>query len=327
MNSQTDPNNQEQFFDAMNKAVSEGNQEEIDKLMAADSQTDSTTSPDATQDEKVDDKPADTAGDTDTSSTEVDDKDEVVTSPPEAAADKAAAIVPAQPTELELLRQQIHSLKSEVGRVNHVQSRLNQLEKENAKLSKQVNKPAEPVVVDRKIEERLNKLKEIDPDLATMLADMYDEQKDIKGKITPQAQAAPSDTQDDDDAVLYSELARVQTVHPEATEIFAHPAWQQWKNSLAPEQRAWAESDKAEQVVVAVSEFKKAFAAAQSAPPTPPPATAPVDTSIKDARDRKLQESTGKGRSTAIKDQGTADIDKMFSETYAQIQKQDHIGT
>lgn len=336
------PKSNEELFDAINKAVSEGNQEEVDRLMSADLDFEGSdqTQPDATDPATTDTDPPAQAG-TGTESTGTDDPDTTSskTSPSTEAAPDAASVQDATPKEpsVKELMEEIHRLKSSAGRVDYLQARLTQLEREAKKAPKKAApQPAEAdKPVPRKSDERISKLKEIDPDMAETLEVLRDEVRQEfesrYGKPAPQTEG-PGDS----DVDIEQELSRVTRIHPEAEQIFwgpHRPLWEQWKNSLTPEQRAWAESDKAEEVIVALTAFKTAVsqhAQQSNAKPTTtsPEPDAPVDPVVdetKKARERKLQGGIG-AKNPTIKSQGAVDRDKLFSEMYNQIQKDNHLG-
>lgn len=330
-----DPKNNEELFDAINKAVSEGNDKEVTRLFeVGETLGGSETPPDATTEvpkEQVDAAPAATTTD-DTPSDDPSKDSSETSATPEAAPNAASANANETP-DMQALLAEINRLKSAAGRVDYLQARLTQLEREEKKRAKQqAEKPAEtPAPVPRKSDEKLQKLKEIDPDMAETLEALREElRQEAEAKY---AQAAPKQESADDTGVdLNEEILRLTRVHPDTDQILfgpGRPLWDQWKSSLTPEQRAWAESDRAEEVAAAMTAFKQAVSATQAAKPTEAVTTkvtteeeAKVADSTAQARERKLRGSAGSNNPT-IKNQGAPDVDKMFSEMYTEIQKKD----
>lgn len=337
------PKNDQELFDAMNKAVSEGDSKEVDRLMALEIPTE--TSPDANADPVIPDTPAPPAGaSTDTTPPADKNGDTPVVPTPTDAAPPAAPPTPTPEApvltaeQITALQNRLHKLESDNGRVNHLQSELARLRKELKTVKKAPAQAAEPQVSEeqRKFQERVEALRKIDPDTAETLELLN------KQLLAQQKAAQPKDEieeVDDEDRLADEKLRRdieiVESVHPDALPVFQSNQWQQWKATLQPEQLAWAQSSEPGKVIVALNAFKNAMAQKQTpqapAPVTPPvvPDTPAIDDEtnkkIQAERDRKLQEGGGT-RNTPIKGSPTVDPDALFKEYYEKIQKDNHIG-
>lgn len=342
------PKTGEEYQDMLNKAVSEGNTEEVNRLMTLewtpdpDAEAVSTEINEAAtpteeekeaakkiEDEKVKEAVKETPG---SQTTEV---------APVATESVPVQVQKVETPEEKLVRveAELQRLRSDAGRVGHLQSRLAQLEKA-AKLKEAAKtKPVveEETELEKKIKERIKNLKEVDSDTAELLEAIREE---ARSRADQRVQAATESltetiTQQDENARLLTEFNKVLEVHPEFDNIRRHVYWERWKDSLAPEARAWAESDRSEHVIEAVRAFKQQMAAyqqppvAQTAPvvaavvetQTPP---VEVDDATKKAREQRLAASTTAKDST-IKDTKVFDKDAMFSEMYAKIQKDNGI--
>lgn len=323
-----DPKNNEELFAEISKAVSEGNTEEVNRLFeVGESLSDSQTPPDAKDDGH---EAANEAADTGSSPDKTDSPETSAT--PEAAPDAASAKANDQP-DIKALLDKIHRLESAAGRVDYLQARLTQLEREKKIAAKQqAEKPAEtPTPAPRKSDEKIQKLKAIDPDMAETLETLREElEKEFETKFSPKQTESEVNQEDSD---IQAELERLRRVHQDTDQILygpARPLWDQWKSTLTPEQRAWAESDRAEEVSAALFAFKQAVSASQQTPPAAAQSATPEETPADDksaqARERKLRGSTT-STNPAIKSKGVSDVDKLFSEMYNEIQQRDGLVT
>lgn len=335
-----DPRNFDDFSDQLNKAVSEGDQEAVDRLMAKDYDFGSEASPDANPVdppvEGVQPTPEDASGKP--TVPEAGTPETKATPAPEAA---PAASVPAVQPDMAALLQEIHSLKSQVGRVNYLQTELQKLQKQAKKQSKAEPAAPAPAPATAESEKLIAKLNELDPDTAEIFRAVQREHAEALKKLAPAPTPNASDDEDDDYDVE-AELMRVERVHPETRQILfgsGRPYWEQWKQTLTPDQREWATSADAERVVVAMNAFKTWAASQNTASPhggnAPQkggdPATAveaqaptPPEDPVAKERERKLQSNTP-NKSTVAKPASSYDVDKMFSEMYEKIQKDNHL--
>ena len=335
------PKTGQEYEDMLNKAVSEGNTEEVDRLMTLEW----TPDPDASTEEEV----VTTTGDEPV----VDDKDktpvvEDVPVPPVSQTTEVAPVatdsVPVQNQKVEtaeeklvILEAELQRLRSDAGRVGYLQSRLAQLEK--ASKIKEAVKPKAAVEeeseVTKKIKQGIKNLKEVDSDTAELLEAIRQEALAAAEQRVQSAteSLAETITQQDENARLSIEFDKVVQAHSDFDVIRRHVYWERWKDSLSPQARAWAESDRAEQVIEAVNAFKAQMAAyqqpavaapVQQAPVTQTPPVETVDDATKKAREQRLAATTS-SKDTTIKDSKQFDPEAMFSEMYAKIQKDNGI--
>jgi myosin heavy subunit len=315
---------EEDMFDELVAAVSAGDSKAVQGVFDSAGGADSDNVPDANDGE-------DDAQGTDSSNTddtnEAGSKDDDSTDDADDASTRDtkqdAPSTSVTPEELAALRQELQQLRSSAGRVPALQSQLNQLLREErikktAEAAKPVPKVEDPETAE--LRAQIKELEGVDPTTAAILQKLLD-----KASPKQEAQQAP-DIEElirkaSDDARIEVEFERVVQVHPDAPDIFVHPSWQQWKSKLTPEQRAWAESDKAEQVSEALTAFKNYVNGVQPAPVVQEQQPAPVVDVTQEARQRKLKGSTSTTPSTAIKGSSRPDDETMFNEFYAQALK------
>lgn len=344
------PKTGEEYSDMLNKAVSEGNTEEVNRLMTLEWTPDPDAEAKVTE---VIEAAAPTEEEKEAAKKAEEDKakeavKETPGSQPTEVAPVATESVPVQVQKVETpeeklvkLEAELQRLRSDAGRVGHLQSRLAQLEKatklkESVKAA--VKAPEVETELDKKIKERIKNLREVDPDTAELLEAMREEARVRAEERVTAATESLTDTitQQDEEARLRAELDKVLQVHPEFDSIRRHVYWHRWKDSLPPEARAWAESDRADQVIEAVRAFKEQMAAYQQPAPVQQPSvqqqpvetqTPPVETvddATKKAREQRLAATTS-SKDTPIKDGNVFDREAMFSEMYAKIQKDNGI--
>lgn len=303
------PKSDEELADAILTAVSEGNDEEMSRLLTVE------ITPDVEQEEEEDSEQ-----DSEDESAEESDKepDDQHTASSEEESRTTAQTQPTAEDRIAKLEQELANAKALAGRTPALQSRLAQLENQ---LKKQLaaNKQKEPEVSpeDKELADRIARLKEIDPDTAAILEAL---QKRAAAPVSPKT--AQVDDGPDNEA-LQQEYYKLLEVHHDAGEIFNHPYWHQWKGMLKPEQREWAESTDHQKVAVALTEFKKFMAAGPGAAPVvqQPVQREDVVDATKVAREKKLQRSADTP-DKPVKKRAVFDKDAEFMEAWEKAAKE-----
>lgn len=362
MNEQTlsTPTTEDELTSALNKAVQDGNQEEVDRLMAVEIKE---PDPEVKEKEPVEDpEDPDKSKEpvkTDDESSEVvegeEDKGKAATkqdaaNPPAAAAEDT--------DEVKALKAELHRLKSDAGRVPYMQRKQQELERElrQLKLSRtnttnggDASPDNAKVEIPKSLQKRLTALKEIDPDLAETLEETFTElrrdqlnsAKSVVQEVTNEVDARA------DEEFLAGQYQALVAEVPIAPEVFKSPEWKQWKETLSPARRGFAESIYADEVKIAIQAFLSDMQAraqhTQGNTVQVPGVPNPVSTSeggdpnankgttenaskVQEARNRKIAATPAVPSSVAAK-AGSVDIDeeKLFSEMYKQIQKENHL--
>lgn len=305
------PKSEKELADQILTAVSEGNNEEMDRLftveLTPDAEPDDTEDSDEDSSEEAEqntDEESD--GQTTATDSEEDEEASTTTHTPDPAAEKLAQ-----------LEQELHNAKAAVGRMATMQSRLAQLERQlkqqNAKPDKAVQEAED---AEKRLRDRIAKLKEIDPDTAEILETMV-EQRPKASPAQEQTSAASTDGNEE-------EYYKLLDYHPDAGTIFKHPSWHAWKNTLTPDQLAWASSNKADHVAVALNAYKQYMQGFTTTAPQQTQEAAPVDDVVdatKQARERKLKRSADSS-DTPVKKQPKFDESRFFDEAYEKIAKE-----
>lgn len=300
--------NDDSFYSAIAAAIAAGDDDKVNELMSSGSPVNS-----------ADNAEPDGAG---TNKEPEAQTSAAVPEEPDATVQEPTPTPPQEPSiDVVALMQELHRVKSEVGRVGNVQSQL-------AKLQRIVDEQAAVIAAipkqPSKIDERLESLKEIDPDMAETLLALREEIASSRPEPVP----PPAQEADDDGG----ELERVRRVHPDVDMILvggaARPAWEQWKSTLTPQQRAYAESAHAEEFSLAYAAFKASMSQpAHRQRGAQQEQSSANAAAIEEERKRKLAGGTGT-KATPIRsvaDETIVDPEEMVRKLMKEIQKRDNL--
>jgi hypothetical protein len=335
---------------ALSKAVNEGNNEEVDRLMAVELPEPTPEEPDP--EPKVEETPVEGVPET---PIEGEQPSEPETPVPDKAKDEAAPVPSAastpEPVKVEELpdsiKQELHKLRSDVGRVPFMQRRLQELERElrDSKLSRTVapatpaqgtgSDPVEPNLPD-KLKKRIEALREIDPDLADTLSEMAQTLSHESAQATTGAvrELTRAEQEREDREFLQAQYSALVAEVPYAPEIFKSQQWKEWKEGLSPGRRQLAESTYADEVKLALGAFVQEMqaryggnqqAATPAATPQEPVPETPESTKIQDDRNRKLNNSADPKAVAGKKASAPLDADALFAQFSEQIRKENHL--
>ena len=215
------PKTDDEYQSAMNKAVNEGNEEEINRLMSIELPGE--PDPDAK------------AIDTDKSKEGQNGEAPVLADSDKGddkkPADSASKDAPPDPvaTKLAAMEQELNNLRAQAGRVSALQSKISELERErqHASIAKSVVKEKEkPDPADEKITSKIKELAEVDKSTAELLEDMYKEIKQGRHSIDPEELArrlSAEASEREQTQHLQREFEKVVQVHPDFDNIRRHP--------------------------------------------------------------------------------------------------------
>lgn len=338
-------------YDAIANAVSSGNLEDLDRLMAEE-----------VSDEKVEEKDdldetTDTGGDVDESSTDDktesdDNEDEQKDDKKEAATTddtsdkkdrdgKSAASTAKTETDkgkVEFSEKDLHELKSLKGRVPYLNRRLAELERElraekarGSTTTQSKDKDGKPtpadlskVELDPDTQKEIDELKEIDPVVAKAMERIA--RVAIANADQRVAHAVTTLTDEDqkaeDQRFFMEQKALLGEMIPQHDQIFQSNEWKQWKETLTPGRRALAESSLADEVAQAIYAFAAEMQSKQ--PPQDNTVVNEGSKQVKEARERK-QAASVDTRNPAGKQSKPIDEEALFKEMYNKIGKEQHI--
>lgn len=200
----------------------------------------------------------------------------------------------AQPkNELDELREQLqkmqkenHALRSQAGRMPHVQRKIKELD---AKLEELTQRAASPsnrpsTAINEKVKETLKGIGETDPELAEAIAQAM--ATAISGQedhmLARERETLELLRQQEYEQYRSGEVQRLLDMYPNAPEVFTSPSWKQWKSQQTERILALAESDNADEVSYAFKLYADAMVALN------PELAAQVskDTSVDDAANK-----------------------------------------
>ena len=327
-------------FDAISKAMFDGNMEEVSRLMAAEPAEIPETKP--VDDEVKDDTNAETEEVTEVKSDDnTDEVKEVETNESDTVTTEAAnAASTAKTEDIESLQREIHRLRSDAGRVPYLQRRLQELERALKARAVETTNPqpktanTQDVELPDEVKQELDALKEVDPVLARAMekiakANLAAANSRVTEAVTTITQA---DQEAEDTRFWIEQKSELTRLVPQHEQIFALPEYQQWKAGLTPGRRALAESAYAEEVAQAIYAFAadmqrlKGEVPAQAAPvaTTTQVVESPEAKALREARQRKVSTSADVKSSTAKTTQ-QFDADAYFKEQYNKLGKENHI--
>lgn len=224
-----------------------GNDEESSRLQESAKESDDATT--ATEEETSAEESTDQV-DEDSSitiaSTDMNAVEETTPAPQETSTEDLAA-----------LRDQLHRARSDAGRVPHLNRRVQELERELKSLRTPATEPENKSDLPTNLKSRLEKMKEIDPETAELMEEMFKAASAETNEVKAAYQRSIRLQQEKEDREhLHNEYQKVVSAIPEAEEVFRSPEWAEWKKRLTPNHLAMADSIHSSEVITALQAFK-----------------------------------------------------------------------
>lgn len=290
----------QKLFNATSAAIRDNDTEKLDNLAVAPTteikeEVTPPVNPPLEKAEDVDDKDKDTTP-------PLDDK-----TPAEKKDDEENKDTPAEKTELEKLQETLatlskenHALRSQAGRVPHVQRRLQELDKKLEELNKAHTSPSSQpsAKVTAKVEEILKGIKETDPELAKAVALAIASATDeVAGDVTSR-EIASLQSQRETELSQYrdAEAQRFLEMYPNAAEVVKAPSWIEWESKQSPGIRKLCGSDNADDLSYAFEKYAAdmvkqhpELAAKVGTPPAPDAAAAEASEKAKQVEAERLR--------------------------------------
>lgn len=159
---------------------------------------------------------------------------------------------------LDKARQENHNLRSQAGRVPHLQRQVQQIDKKLDELREAASPSSRPSTkLTERITPKLAKIKEADPELADVLAELLADATD--GVATDLRDAETQSLQNQRKAVEQeireAEVSRLLEMYPNAEQVFKSPSWKTWEAEQSSQIRALANSDNANDVAFAFERY------------------------------------------------------------------------
>lgn len=303
----------EQTMNDLFAAAYKGDNEEYNRI--ADSVEDAPDTPETDEPEDVEDEPASSD---DSPDSEVDDSSDDASLDggelDESGEDDSAKAK----AELDSLRSELHRYKSDAGRVPYLNRRVQELERqlEDARRSP-APKPDEKVELPAGVRERIERIREVDPETAEAMEEVYKASAAKADEVRAAQEAEIANRRKrEDDEYLHNEAQRLFAIIPEAPQVFASDKWKLWKSKLPPNFRALAESSNADEVAEALRNFKvdaERHLGGYDWATTPTAQTQPTAAAQKD---RRLTTAPRVRRGVARPVSSDFDVEQAFKEAY-----------
>lgn len=250
------------IFNATSKALRDNDVEKLSTIMNEEAPIE--------EEQPIEQEPALTPKETEEEEPVIkDDKEEEVTPPEKEKAEKVEdgkEETKPEPTELEKLKEHIeklakenHALRSQAGRVPHVQRRIRELDRKLEELEKARTSPSSQpsAKITPKVQQVLKTVSETDPELADAIAKAIVAATEGVADETITSQQETLKLIRDNEVALHqqAEAQRLLEKYPNAAEVFASPSWAEWKKKQTDGIVRLAESDNADEVDYAFQRY------------------------------------------------------------------------
>lgn len=268
-----------ELFAQASAAIKAADETKLSEVMAVsdvedDEDQDTTDDVDTdTEDDLPDDDVDTSAGDTAEEDDPTDDDDTTVE-------DSALEELRAQ---LAAAQKENHALRSQAGRVPHIQRKLTELDAKLAELNKKAATPSDrtSTAVTEQVKAALKGIGETDAELAEAVAQAIQLAVKAQEDESINNQKATLTLLREQEYAAYREeqASRLIDMYPNAREVFASATWKQWKNTQSERVHALAQSDNADEVALAFKLYAEDMVRQNPALATK---TAAADTTVND---------------------------------------------
>lgn len=165
--------------------------------------------------------------------------------------------------QLEKLSKENHSLRSQAGRVPHVQRKLKELDKKLEELNQKAASPSDrpSAKIQPKVLEKLKGIRETDPELADAIAAAMAEASDSIAEENLNRERETLQMLRAQEAAEYrqEQVNLLLAKYPNAAQVVNSPSWSEWKKEQSEGVLRLAESDHADEVSLAFDLYAKAM--------------------------------------------------------------------
>lgn len=322
------------LLNQISRAMTSGDGDKLDALMTQEEpqlpdeeENEEVESPDETPVEVPEDEEEDSGENAD----DPQDKETPADQPDEEVKEQPTAELVKLKEQLDALTSENHKLRSQAGRVPHVQRRIQELDKKLAELEK---KPAPSSQPSEAITTALKGLKETDPELADMLSKAIEAATSGVNEQLRNKEVETLNLLREQELVTQqdAEVQRLLEMCPNAPEVFESKTFKDWKKEQSPGMRAMADSEFADDVIQAIEKYGqdmiKKYPELAGKQEEAPKAPAPVAVNeeakkIEQQRERKKQTAAVVSTPSASgKVNMPDDPNAVFEKFFAQISKE-----
>lgn len=313
MTDEFDPN---KLFNEVSKAMQDDDINKISDLLAKES-------PD--EEEQLDTElPAEENTLDEPEVEDVEDEDEDSSPPKEEAGKETDDPLAELRAQLAAVQKENQALRSQAGRVPHVQRKLDELDKKLAQLTASPSSQASAKITP-KVDQLLKDIDETDPVLAKALKEVV--ATAVEG-IDEEHRSREIESlrmlrEQEGRAYQEAEAARLLEMYPMAPQVFTSPQWAAWKKEQPDHILKLAQSDNADAVALAFDLYAKDM---QAKHPELVPATQVGNekaNKVEEERQRKKQTAANLDRPNApVKDKGPQNPEALFAKFSEEIRKE-----
>lgn len=241
--------------------------------------------------------------------------------------------------QLEKLSKENHALKSQAGRVPHVQRRLKELDQKLEELAQKAASPSNhpSATIQPKVLEKLKGIRETDPELADALAAAFAEANTglADDAINREKQTLTLLREQEVKAYQAAQVELLLEMVPNAAEVVASPSWVEWKKQQSEDILRLANSDHAESVAIAFERYARDMRAKHpelvKEAPQSAPAQAAKPSDADAAKAAQIEEERRRKQAAAVSVSSPAaagkvslpdDPEALFKKYFEDIQKQ-----
>ena len=240
--------------------------------------------------------------------------------------------------QLAAISKENHALKSQAGRVPHVQRKLKELDEKLAELAKQAAVPPSdrPSTIQPKVLEKLKGIEETDPELAKAIAAAVEEATNGVANEALDRERRTLETLREQEFATYQaqEVDRLLEMYPNAPEVFSSPSWKEWKKEQSRVVQSLAGSDSADDVAKAFKFYADDMLAkhpelakrAESAAPAPNAENDAKAKEIEEERKRKQAAATNVRTPNAPGKQSLPNDAEALFKMYSEQIRKDRLG-
>ena len=328
----TNPNDDlDALFNDVSAAIAGSDSNKLNELMTAETEESQTTATeeeasaeDATA-EETDATPQDAESVSETSQEQEESEEQTTEQTSEEPGD-----IDELRKKLESLQKENHSLRSQAGRVPHVQRKIQELDKKLAELAAQAPSSRPSAVISEKLANKLSSIKSADPELADVLQEIISTVGASQDEIVDKATTRDKETL----ALLREqelrqhqeyEAAQLLELYPNAKDVFVSDSWKEWKAAQSKAVQALADGDTAGDVAKAFKLYEQDML--ELYPELRKPATPAVPEKAKQIEEERRNRQTRSASVPTSSSQATRqtlpdDPDKLFDYFSEKIRKE-----
>lgn len=162
--------------------------------------------------------------------------------------------------QLEAIKKENHHLKSQAGRMPHLQSKVRDLDKKLEQLRAQLHSPSSQpsAKILPEVQKKLAKIRESDAELADAMEASIAAATDVAAReqIVAQISEIEAARKAEYEAYHKAEWSRLVEAVPNAQDIFKSPHWGKWKEGQTSAMQQLAGSDNADDVIFAIRRYE-----------------------------------------------------------------------